>query len=868
MTSFDPLFTWVHLSDIHMGHGSASHKNNQQIVLARLKDDIEDLISSGLPELHAIIVTGDIAFSGGVQDVEEYERAAHWLKEIAQCVSVSTNRVFVIPGNHDVQRNVDEENRNVARLLGNLRSGNEDIDDALEDDGDLALLRARLRSYLHFANQFTPANMNKGSDSADLFWSHKLEIREGLAIRLIGFNTALLCAKETDELGDERRIRLGQQQIAAAFVSTPIERNSEIVLALTHHPVEWLSDKDDVVAAIRRYAHIHLSGHVHEAQSEHLRSGTGTDLVRVVSGATHGEPANVNAPATHGYNIGSLGVREDGQIVLRIWPRIWSRHYNFRVDHDSIPDVDNDNNPYHEHYVDHEIRFKLPDHRPIASETLTKPAASVPNLVHSASVEETHLADPEAWNDRGVTLSEQGRYQEALEACEEALKLWPNFPEAWNNKGAILSELGRCQEALEAYEMALSIKPEYPEAWHGRGWALSCLQRHEEALEAYDRALDLTPDYLDAQYNKGLALLKLSRLQEALGALDEVLSRNPGDSQAWSNRGLTLDYLGRYQEALEAYNRALQGRPFSPQTCLGKGMTLAKLNRRDEAVVWLCRAWSRREQLTDKGSQVAEELLKLGHNPEECRESSSTSAGSTSHPTDGDVLVEEESLQPPAPDTEAGTDTREDDLEKILEVSGTNPESALGRLASLLEREVRVLLGSSGHMEAGLKMTLPQAVQFLVEQGLLPQNTISSLRIYWDLRNEVIHGNRRSGDEEIASVLDMGVALLKAVRAVPHEVNVVCHPDVEVYSDAECTELIPNAFGLILETTSPGGSSTDKRIFPTTRKGYYQKGKRVTWEWNLDRVWGAAWYKDPNTDENKQAWMSAGEFVGRHTEEI
>jgi hypothetical protein len=60
---------------------------------------------------------------------------------------------------------------------------------------------------------------------------------------------------------------------------------------------------------------------------------------------------------------------------------------------------------------------------------------------------------------------------------------------------------------------------------------------------------------------------------------------------------------------------------------------------------------------------------------------------------------------------------------------------------------------------------------------------------------------------------------------------------------------------------------TTFRIFPTTRT-HFQKGKRVAWEWNMAKVWPAAWYRDPDTGEIKEGWVSAAEFVGRHLDDV
>ena len=52
-------------------------------------------------------------------------------------------------------------------------------------------------------------------------------------------------------------------------------------------------------------------------------------------------------------------------------------------------------------------------------------------------------------------------------------------------------------------------------------------------------------------------------------------------------------------------------------------------------------------------------------------------------------------------------------------------------------------------------------------------------------------------------------------------------------------------------------------IYPTANPAYYETGKRVTWEWNLERLSGKAFYVDPDTGEKKVAWDSSAEFRGR-----
>src|SRR5262245_42800457 len=59
---------------------------------------------------------------------------------------------------------------------------------------------------------------------------------------------------------------------------------------------------------------------------------------------------------------------------------------------------------------------------------------------------------PEAWNELGFALRNQGCYPESLQAYDEALRLRPNFPEALEYLGEAYVKLGRLEDARRVLE--------------------------------------------------------------------------------------------------------------------------------------------------------------------------------------------------------------------------------------------------------------------------------------------------------------------------------------------------------------------------------------------------------------------------------
>jgi len=213
------------------------------------------------------------------------------------------------------------------------------------------------------------------------------------------------------------------------------------------------------------------------------------------------------------------------------------------------------------------------------------------------------------------------------------------------------------------------------------------------------------------------------------------------------------------------------------------------------------------------------------------------------------------------------SDEIDESINAVFKAANTNPELGIIKLSSVLEREIRVLVGSIGQAPQR-RMSTIHVFRILVEKGYIPEHTTKSLQIFWELRNKIVHGHGKEDERNIVKVLDIGLVLLKTIKSIPHEINIVYHPGVMIYRDENCTDELTNAKGLILETTSPGKVEIFKRIFPTTKSEYYVKGKRVSWEWDLSCVWGKTWYKDPDTGEIKNAWDSAGEFNGRNIEDL
>ncbi len=125
------------------------------------------------------------------------------------------------------------------------------------------------------------------------------------------------------------------------------------------------------------------------------------------------------------------------------------------------------------------------------------------------------------------------------------------------NKALTLSEAGRFEEALEVTDICLQTFSEKCRLEGLKGYLLHRLERYEEALKWYDKALEIYPDSYDWLFGKAYCLDRLGRYQEALEPLDRILKANSNDVTVLNNKAWALSQLGNYNEALEIVNFAL-----------------------------------------------------------------------------------------------------------------------------------------------------------------------------------------------------------------------------------------------------------------------------------------------------------------------
>ena len=300
-------WTCIHLSDIHF---RTKRANGEAVLNADIRDqlikDVSRLTQEG-QTFNAVLVSGDLAFSG---KPAEYEDARKFLDNVCEAAEIEATEVWMVPGNHDVDRSLIQfGTKQWHQRIKNPQAWNrQDILDEvvhLDEDQKRELLLGSLVNYNHFASQYGCATALEPL----LYWEApmSIELDGGFILKVRGLNSAFLC-NETDQPGPT--VMVGRQQALMR------EEPNVISLVMCHHPENWLADGGDLLRTLRLRAHIAFFGHEHAADVKNLNG-----LLVLHAGAVNPEAVE---HTTASYNVLSIWVDKTNQLHAEVQRRIYS----------------------------------------------------------------------------------------------------------------------------------------------------------------------------------------------------------------------------------------------------------------------------------------------------------------------------------------------------------------------------------------------------------------------------------------------------------------------------------------------------------------------------------------------------------------
>lgn len=156
----------------------------------------------------------------------------------------------------------------------------------------------------------------------------------------------------------------------------------------------------------------------------------------------------------------------------------------------------------------------------------------------------------------------QGKLEDAIAVCEQALKIKPKFAPAYKTLGNVFQAQGKLDEAKNCYIRALEIQPDFAQALANLGTIHAQQQKWQEAIASYQQAIAIQPNFAGVYRNLAKVFSQIGKPDEATECWYAAVVLAPETTaEEYLNLGNTLLEQGKQERAIVCYRRAVYLNP-------------------------------------------------------------------------------------------------------------------------------------------------------------------------------------------------------------------------------------------------------------------------------------------------------------------
>jgi tetratricopeptide (TPR) repeat protein len=211
-----------------------------------------------------------------------------------------------------------------------------------------------------------------------------------------------------------------------------------------------------------------------------------------------------------------------------------------------------------------------------------------PGMTGEASAEDVKKAEAKmnavkAAFEAGVTLSNEGKHDEAIAKFNEVIAEAPKCVECYNNIGTNYSRKKEFDKAEEAFKKALEIKPDSVEAYNGLATVYNAQKKFDQAQEASAQAQKLAGAAGAAGgtgggasagtvFNQGIIAWNAGKVPEAKKLFEQAVQLDPKLADAHYWLGMATVNEGKLPEAAKHFEEYLKIAPTGNYAEQAKGI--------------------------------------------------------------------------------------------------------------------------------------------------------------------------------------------------------------------------------------------------------------------------------------------------------
>lgn len=258
---------FLHISDLHLKGSREKEPWRRRRVLGEAwQRNLETLLNEE-GEIDFIVFTGDAANFG---QPDEFDEATAFLTALLTEINLNADRLFVIPGNHDVDRTIETQAWEKMRMslsassdLVSVSRWMNGIDSRPPFGFDDSWKEATLSRQHHYRT-WVKDKLQRAALIPDGLGYHVSVQLPGhpLPVQIIGLNTAWLCGDDADR----GHLLITENQLGTHLTTDSGDSLPGLRIVLMHHPLSDLADAASSKRLLAAHTDLVLRGHLHETE--------------------------------------------------------------------------------------------------------------------------------------------------------------------------------------------------------------------------------------------------------------------------------------------------------------------------------------------------------------------------------------------------------------------------------------------------------------------------------------------------------------------------------------------------------------------------------------------------------------------------
>jgi tetratricopeptide (TPR) repeat protein len=189
----------------------------------------------------------------------------------------------------------------------------------------------------------------------------------------------------------------------------------------------------------------------------------------------------------------------------------------------------------------------------------------------------------DAWNNKGLSLMMQSRYDEAIYCFDQAIQHKPEYGEATLNNAKANLAVKQYFAAADHVNNLKNIWPDTSLVFFTEGLIYAATGENNKAKDAFQKVLDLEPTHSEAMVNIANLYYHNMKSDSAIIILKNAVKINPDLSNAYNILAMVHAQLEQYDSALLAIDTAISLNKDDAYYINNKGYILLKLDKLDLA---------------------------------------------------------------------------------------------------------------------------------------------------------------------------------------------------------------------------------------------------------------------------------------------